>query len=57
MDTAFLLIVLVARCILSLTVVNVLASHFSRFLTVFTALAEALLLWLLIRYGTRYCSV
>ncbi|MGV9662858.1 hypothetical protein ACWDUL_29505 [Nocardia niigatensis] len=43
--------------ILSLTVVNVLASYFSQFLTVFTAVAEALLLWLLIRYRTRYCSV
>ncbi|MFE3254527.1 hypothetical protein ACFXPS_06960 [Nocardia sp. NPDC059091] len=43
--------------ILSLTVVNVLASYFSQFLTVFTAIAEALLLWLLIRYRTRYCSV
>ncbi|MEU1205666.1 hypothetical protein [Nocardia sp. NPDC005825] len=43
--------------ILSLTVVNVLASYFSQFLTVFTAIAEALLLWLLIRYRARYCSV
>ncbi|MVU81393.1 hypothetical protein GPX89_29635 [Nocardia sp. ET3-3] len=43
--------------IISLTLVNVLASYFSQFLTVFTAIAEALLLWLLIRYRTRYCSV
>lgn len=39
--------------VISLTVVNVLASYFSQFLTVFTALAEALLLWLLIRYRAR----
>ncbi|MCX4093933.1 hypothetical protein [Nocardia sp. alder85J] len=39
--------------VVSLTVVNVLASYFSQFLTVFTALAEALLLWLLIRYRIR----
>ncbi len=39
--------------VLSLTVVNVLASYFSQFLTVFTAIAEAVLLWLLIRYRTR----
>ncbi|MFB7721155.1 hypothetical protein [Nocardia sp. NPDC056100] len=39
--------------VISLTVVNVMASYFSQFLTVFTALAEALLLWLLIRYRTR----
>lgn len=43
--------------ILSLTMVNVLASYFSQFLTVFTAIAEAILLWLLIRYRTRYCAV
>ncbi|WP_442790199.1 hypothetical protein [Nocardia sp. CDC153] len=43
--------------VISLTLVNVLASYFSQFLTVFTAIAEALLLWLLIRYRTRYCSV
>ncbi|MGW4118302.1 hypothetical protein [Nocardia sp. NPDC004711] len=48
---------LMAAGILPLTVVNVLASYFSQFLTVFTAIAEALLLWLLIRYRTRYCSV
>ncbi|MFD6159804.1 hypothetical protein ACFWF7_35885 [Nocardia sp. NPDC060256] len=39
--------------IVSLAVVNVLASYFSQFLTVFTAIAEAVLLWLLIRYRTR----
>ncbi|WP_019930134.1 hypothetical protein [Nocardia sp. BMG111209] len=39
--------------VVSLTVVNVLASYFSQFLTVFTALAEALLLWLLLRYRIR----
>lgn len=43
--------------ILSLTVVNVLASYFSQFATVFTAIAEAVLLWLLIRYRTRYCAL
>jgi hypothetical protein len=41
--------------IVSLTVVNVLASYFSQFHTVFTAIAEAVLLWLLIRYRARYC--
>ncbi|RJO73662.1 hypothetical protein D5S18_21010 [Nocardia panacis] len=40
--------------LVSLTVVNVLASYFSQFLTVFTAIAEALLLWMLIRFRTRY---
>ncbi|MEV6770115.1 hypothetical protein AB0N05_15975 [Nocardia sp. NPDC051030] len=40
--------------IVSLTVVNVFASYFSQFLTVFTALAEAILLWLLLRYRTRF---
>lgn len=39
--------------IVSLTVVNVLASYFSQFLTVFTAIAEAVLLWALIRYRIR----
>lgn len=39
--------------IVSLTVVNVLASYFSQFLTVFTAIAEAVLLWALVRYRTR----
>jgi hypothetical protein len=39
--------------VVSLTVVNVLASYFSQFLTVFTAIAEALLLWALVRYRTR----
>lgn len=38
----------------SLTVVNVLASYFSQFLTVFTAIAEALLLWALVRYRDRH---
>ncbi|KZM70145.1 hypothetical protein [Nocardia terpenica] len=39
--------------VVSLTVVNVLASYFSQFLTVFTAIAEALLLWALVRYRIR----
>ncbi len=39
--------------VMSLTVVNVMASYFSQFLTVFTAIAEALLLWALVRYRTR----
>ncbi|WP_216902550.1 hypothetical protein [Nocardia alni] len=39
--------------VVSLTVVNVLASYFSQFLTVFTAIAEALLLWALVRYRVR----
>lgn len=43
--------------VVSLTVVNVMASYFSQFLTVFTALAEALLLWLLLRYRTRRTQI
>lgn len=39
--------------VVSLTVVNVLASYFSQFLTVFTAIAEAVLLWALVRYRSR----
>ncbi|MBY8856368.1 hypothetical protein K7711_07765 [Nocardia sp. CA2R105] len=39
--------------LVSLTVVNVLASYFSQFLTVFTAIAEAVLLWALVRYRDR----
>ncbi|MBO0852671.1 MAG: hypothetical protein J2P18_02765 [Nocardia sp.] len=39
--------------VLSLTVVNVFASYFSQFLTVFTAIAEAVLLWALLRYRDR----
>ncbi len=39
--------------VVSLTVVNVFAGYFSQFLTVFTAIAEALLLWALLRYRDR----
>lgn len=39
--------------VVSLTVVNVFASYFSQFLTVFTAIAEAVLLWALLRYRDR----
>jgi hypothetical protein len=40
--------------VVSLTVVNVLATYFDQFLTMFTAIAEAILLGLLIRYRTRF---
>jgi hypothetical protein len=39
---------------LSLTVVNVLNSYFHQFVTIFTAIAEALLLFALLRYRSRF---
>ncbi|KAA0023882.1 hypothetical protein [Antrihabitans cavernicola] len=40
--------------VLSLTVVNVMATYFDQFLTVFTAIGEAVILGALVRYRTRF---